>query len=271
MMVFKFAMRNLDVRIVLVRSIYERNVGATSRAMANMGFKKLILLDPQCDFTIEAKQAAANGQYALENKTVYKNWDDFYKNEPRGLMIATSARDGRGRQVQDLETTLNYYKNNDPQMNLVSDNDYPIHIVFGPEDVGLSAEDLQYAHACCSIPIYGDNTSLNLSQATLLALFIVRQVFGGERARLDGQQKPKAKQVKSEAIFPEQSLKTWLLEMGFHIEKKKINVYTTLKRLLLQNAPSTKEFRVLEIALQQSIRKFRELKKYQEKYPDPGE
>ena len=63
--------RNVELRIVLVRSIYERNVGATSRAMANMGFTKLILVGPVCEFTIEANMAAATGQYALENKTIY--------------------------------------------------------------------------------------------------------------------------------------------------------------------------------------------------------
>ena len=91
-------------------------------------------------------------------------------------------------------------------------------------------------------------------------MFILRQTLGGDRSRLEGQQKPKKNQKKPEDVFPEESLKTWLLEMGFDLSKKKINVYTVLKRMLLQNVPSTKEFRTLEIVLQQSIRKLRELK-----------
>lgn len=252
-------MRKLDLRVVLVRSLYERNVGSTSRAMANMGFNQLILIDPKCAFTIEANKAAASGQEGLQNMIIYKSWDEFFAKEPRGLMIATTARDGRGRQAQDMETALRYFAEHDQQMNKETTDSYPIHFVFGPEDVGLSADDIQYAHACCTIPIYGHNTSLNLSQAVLLSMFITRQVFGGERARLDGQQKPKAKQTKP-LVFPEESLKTWLIEMGFNLDKKKINVYTTLRRMLLQNAPSYKEFRILEIVLQQSIRKLRELK-----------
>ena len=39
--------RPFEIHVVLVRSIYERNVGATSRAMCNMGFKNLILIQPQ--------------------------------------------------------------------------------------------------------------------------------------------------------------------------------------------------------------------------------
>lgn len=252
-------MRKLDVRIVLIKSIYERNIGSTSRAMANMGFKNLILLAPQCEITFDAQQAAATGQYALQNRVVYKNWAEFFKNEPQGLMIATTARDGRGRQAQDLQSTLNYFLETNADVKKESENPFVIHIVFGPEDAGLAAEDISHANFCCSIPTYGDNTSLNLAQATLLAMFITRSVFGGEKAQLEGQQKPKALQKKDEGIFPDESLRTWLTEMGFALDKKKINVYTTLKRMLLQNTPSAKEFRVLEIVLQQSIRKLRAL------------
>ncbi len=256
-------MRKIDLRIVLVRSIYERNIGATSRAMANMGFDRLILIGPQCELTIESQKAAATGQAALQNRTIYQDWNDFFKNEPESLVIATTARDGRGRQAQDLEKTLVNYTETLPALKKQSDDPFVIHLVFGPEDWGLSAEDLQYANACCTIPIYGNNTSLNLSQATLLAMFIFRSVFGGERARLDGQQKPKERQKKPVNIFPEETLRLWLQEMGFSLEKKKINVFTVLRRMLLQNAPSTKEFQILEIVLQQSLRKLKELKKYQ--------
>lgn len=258
-------MRKIDVRIVLIKSLYERNIGATSRAMANMGFSNLILLAPQTEVTFEAQQAAATGQFALQNRKVYRDWTEFFKNEPQGLMIATTARDGRGRQAQDLQSTLQYFKETSLEIKKDSDHPFVIHIVFGPEDAGLNAEDISHANFCCSIPTFGDNTSLNLAQATLLALFITRSVFGGDRTKLEGQQKPKTMQKKEEGIFPDESLRTWLTEMGFSLDKKKINVYTTLKRMLLQNTPSSKEFRVLEIVLQQSIRKLRELNKLNSK------
>ena len=170
-------MRNIDLRVVLVRSLYERNVGATSRAMANMGVSKLILVAPQCEITIEGQKAAATGQFALQNRTVYSGWKDFYENEPRGIQIATTARDGRGRQVEDLAITLGNLKETHPEFLKETEAPLVVHLVFGPEDWGLSAEDIQYANHCCSIPIYGDNTSLNLAQAALLALFTFRSVF----------------------------------------------------------------------------------------------
>lgn len=249
-------MRNIDIRVVLVRPLYERNVGATSRAMANMGASSLILIAPQCEFGIESQKAAATGQRALQNRVVYSSWAEFYEKEPRGFQIATTARDGRGRLAEDMQTTLQKIKETSPEFSRDIETPVVFHILFGPEDWGLSGEDIQYANHCCTIPTYGDNTSLNLAQATLLALFIFRSVFGGERAQLDGQQKPREKQKKP-LIFPDETLKQWLTEMNIDLSKRKINVFTVLRRMLLQNAPSEKEFRMLEIVLQQSIRKMR--------------
>ena len=252
-------MRSIDLRIVLVRSIYERNIGATSRAMANMGFSRLILIDPKCELTIESNKAAATGQFALENKVVYKSWDEFYESEPRGFQVALTARDGRGRQTVDLEKTLKEVETVHPSFKKDSDTPIVFHLVFGPEDWGLSNDDLKFANHCCSIPTYGDNSSFNLAQATLMAMYIFRTVFGGVRTKLDGQQIPKVRQ-KMPPVFPEESLKLWLQEMGFDLSKRKMNVYTVLRRMLLQNSPSTKEFRVLEIALQQSVRRMKNSK-----------
>ena len=252
-------MRSIDIRVVLVRPLYERNVGATSRAMANMGAAKLILIAPQCEFGIESQKAAATGQSALQNRIVYRSWAEFYEKEPRGFQIATTARDGRGRLAEDMQATLQKIKDAAPEFSRSSESPVVFHILFGPEDWGLSGDDIQYANHCCTIPTYGDNTSLNLAQATLLALFIFRSVFGGERAQLDGQQKPREKQKKP-LIFPDETLKQWLTEMNIDLSKRKINVFTVLRRMLLQNAPSEKEFRMLEIVLQQSIRKMRKPK-----------
>lgn len=45
--------------------------------------------------------------------------------------------------------------------------------------------------------------------------------------------------------------------MRFDLSKRKVNVYNVLRRMILRNAPSEKEFRILEIALQQSIRRMK--------------
>jgi tRNA/rRNA methyltransferase len=257
-------MRSFEVRIVLVRTIYERNIGATSRAMSNMGIDRLILVDPQCELTYEAQKAAATGQTGLQNRTVYTGWKEFLAKEPESLKICFTARDGKGRQVRDIDEILQDIKEKSPQMQLESDVPYAVHLVFGPEDWGLSAEDLEIANFCACLPTYGENWSLNLAQATLLGMFSLRKAWGGERTPLDGHQNKRSPQG-VEGISPDITLKTWLTEMGFDLSKKRINVYTVLRRMLLQNTPTKKELIILETVLQQSIRKLREYNELRKK------
>lgn len=252
-------MRSVAINVVLVRTIYETNIGATSRAMANMGFSRLILVDPKTEITFKGHQAAATGQEALEKKTVYASWSEFYKTEPEGLRICFTARDGKGRLVRDFQETLLSLKAEHPDLQETPENSQaeplPVYLIFGPEDWGLSAEDLELTHFACSIPTYGDNTSLNLAQATLLALFILRSNWGGTRTILEGQTVRKSA---DEAQFPEDALKQWLEEMGFDVSNRRINAFTVMRRVLLQNVPNQKEVRILQTVLHQGLRKLRE-------------
>lgn len=254
--------RPFEVRIVLVRTIYERNIGATSRAMSNMGVEKLILIDPKCELTYEAQQAAATGQVGLQNRTTYKSWDEFMAQEPESIKIAFTARDGKGRQVRDIDDVLNDIADHAPQFQLQSDEPYTVHLVFGPEDWGLAGEDLEYANFCACLPTFGENWSLNLAQATLLGMFSLRKIWGGNRTKLDGGKKRRAPQG-IQGIDPDQTLKAFIEEMGFDLTKqRKINAYTVLRRMLLQNTPTKKELVILETVLQQATRKIREWKEF---------
>ena len=162
--------RPFEVRIVLVRTIYERNIGATSRAMSNMGFDKLILVDPKCELTYEAQQAAATGQTGLQNRTTYASWDEFFAKEPESIKVCFTARDGKGRQVRDIDEVLGDIKDRSPQFQHESDEPFTVHLIFGPEDWGLSGEDLEHANFCACLPTWGEDrksTRLNSSHIPL--------------------------------------------------------------------------------------------------------
>lgn len=249
-------MRPFNLNVVLVRSIYDSNIGASARAMSNMGATNLILIAPQCEITLSAHQAAASGQAPLENRKTYSSWQEFYKSEPEGVRISFTARDGRGRQVRDYKETLDWLKAEDSRFQENSQDPVEIYLIFGPEDWGLSAEDLELTHFACSIPTYGANWSLNLAQAVLLALYTTRLAWGGSRTVLDGERRKNSNS--SEEVFPEKSLKAWVNEMGFDTEDRRISTYTILKRMLLHNVPTSKELKILETVLQQGIRKLRE-------------
>lgn len=254
--------RPFELVVVLVRSIYPSNIGASSRAMANMGATKMILIDPKCELDRSAKLAAATGQEAMQNHKRYQDWNEFYKFEPEGLRFAFTARDGRGRAVFTFDRTLQSLIKEHPHFTRDSDVTLPIYLIFGPEDWGLSGEDCALAHYCVSIPTFGDNSSLNLAQAVLIGLFMARQNLGGNLTKLDGQQ-PDRTLLPRPNVFPEKTMQDWLIALGMSLDKRRINAYTILKRMLLHNVPTPKELNILETVLQQNIRKLNELKELQ--------
>ena len=105
---------------------------------------------------------------------------------------------------------------------------------------------------------------MNLAQAVLIALFMVRETWGGTQGKIENEMSDR-RTKRQPTAFLEESLQVWLEEMGFTLYGKKVNAYTVLKRMLLQNTPTPKEIRILETVLQQSIRKLREWKTYQKK------
>lgn len=255
--------QNFELRVVLASPIYDRNVGAVSRAMSNMGFDKLILVNPLCQITYDAQQAAATGQTALQNRVTYANWADFEKSEPESIRIAFTTKDGKARQVRDLKPTLSWIKNHSPAFH--DPKNLPVmHFIFGREDWGLSSEDIENANYACCLPTWGPNPSLNLAQAVLIALFMLRDQWGGERTPLENES-PIRDISMNPRQFPDSALQNWLEALGFDLDRGKVNVFAVMKRILLQNTPDNKELRVLEAVIQQTTRKLREWKDLQQK------
>jgi tRNA/rRNA methyltransferase len=251
-----------ELRVVLVNSIYDRNVGAVSRAMSNMGFDKLILVAPLCEITFDAQQAAATGQTALQNRITYESWAEFENNEPDSIRIAFTTKDGKARQVRDLKPTLDWIHSHSPHFSSEAESKPILHFIFGREDWGLSSEDIENANFACCLPTYGPNPSMNLAQAALIALYMIRDCWGGERTPLENHS-PIRQLSKSPREFPDEALQAWLEALGFELERGKVNVFAVMKRILLQNTPDIKEVRVLEAVIQQTTRKLKEWKALQ--------
>lgn len=226
-----------------------------------MGFNRLILIAPQCELGYPAQQSAATGQFALQNRVNYSSWQDFLENEPEGIKIALTARDGRGRDVKDFKETLHDLKINSPYFTSEEFNEIQLYLIFGPEDWGLSAHDLSFCNICSYLPTYGKNSSLNIAHAVLLSLFIVRQFWGGTKTVLDGQVRQRDHREIKKPINPSLTIKNWLEELGFDLSNPKTNAFTVLHRSLMKNTPTSKELLILENVLQQNIRKLKELKR----------
>lgn len=265
-----------EIHVVLVRTLYPLNIGSVSRAMSNMGAHQLHLIQPQCAINLSAQQMAANGQEGLTLRKEYSSWEQFLELNPSGIRIALSARDGRARSLYDLKDCLQFVKK---LPEVTRSNLNKIYLFFGPEDCGLSGAEIDLAHYTCSLPTFGNNWSLNLAQAVLLTLYILRDSWGGQRTTLDSLTNTNIKSSKStlapahpipssevkttKSKSPDEILYEWIETLGFDLSKRRVNAFTVMKRILLHNIPTSKELRIFEVVLQQTIRKLKEHKQFQ--------
>ncbi len=83
-----------SVRVVLVGTTHPGNIGATARAMKNMGIFNLTLVEPKDFPSKEAIYRSKAAKDVLENAQVYENLEDAVSDCE--LVIGTSAR---GRKV----------------------------------------------------------------------------------------------------------------------------------------------------------------------------
>lgn len=246
------------INIVLVRTTYAGNIGSSLRALANMGGHRLILVDPQCRFDDEvSRQNAAGAQEWFQKIVEYPNWEEFFKAEPFGIRIALSRRSGKNRPSDQLDHVIKKIQSDAPPEFTQQD----IYLLFGPEASGLSSEDTGFCHELACLPVFGSFKSLNLAQAVMLGLFITQQTILNSQNHTEvlAPQSESLTEVQSSQnarqFFPDESIKKWLVAMGFSLEKRKRSAYLTLRRLLLQNWPTEQELLVLQAILEQNIRK----------------
>lgn len=163
---------NLDnISIVLLQPRYSENIGAAARAMRNMGIRHLVIVDPQNFELYNAMKLATHfASDILEKSKFYPDLKEALA--PFGYVVGTTAR--LGGQRQDVFTPLKMAEKLIP---ISAQN--RIAILFGPEDKGLSNEDIRYCHALVNIPTT-EFSSLNLAQAVMILCYEV--FIAGEEA-----------------------------------------------------------------------------------------
>ena len=85
-----------NIAIVLVRPQYAGNIGSVSRAMKNMGLRRLILVSPEQDHLAdEGRMMATSARDILEKAEVFPNLEEALKGFR--WIAGTSGRKGRNR------------------------------------------------------------------------------------------------------------------------------------------------------------------------------
>ena len=223
-----------------------------ARAMANMGLEHLVLVGAP-EVTDEMKQGAAHAQEILRGAARYATHAEFMASEGDGLRIALSGKDARLKAPDWLDDVFDSFRAEGPT-HLFADETLPIYLIFGPEDDGLAAEEMEFCHHVCRLPTFGEITSLNVSHAVLLACFMAQTALG---RRASDASTAKVEPVVAPSFYPSETIKNWLTALGFDLSSKRINIEKTLNRIFLSHSPSAEELKIVDSVLQQTVRKLR--------------
>lgn len=165
-------MLNLDqVRIVLVEPSHAGNIGATARAMKNMGLSDLALVAPKNYPNVQATALASGADDLLQAARVCDNVDEALQDCQ--FIYATTARSRKlGWPACDVRTAATKIC----AQNLTTAT-HRVAILFGCERVGLDNETLMRSQTHIYIPTNPVYSSLNLAQAVQLICYELKMAY----------------------------------------------------------------------------------------------
>jgi TrmH family RNA methyltransferase len=155
----------IPVRIVLVETSHPGNIGAAARAMKTMGLADLALVRPKHFPSEEATARATGADDVLARATVHDTLVDAIAE--CGYVVGASAR------LRTVALTIADPREAAGEIWRRWPTDKAA-IVFGPEQSGLTNDDLARCHALLHIPTSAEFSSLNLAMAVQVVSYELR-------------------------------------------------------------------------------------------------
>ncbi|NKB25388.1 MAG: TrmJ/YjtD family RNA methyltransferase [Kiritimatiellae bacterium] len=222
-----------QIRIVLVKPLYGGNVGAACRAMKNMGFKSLYIVNPNENLDMsEARKMAYKAVDILQNRKEVKTLEEAVST--CGVVAGTTARAGLYR--SHAKTSREWA----PEL-LTAAHLAAGALVFGPEDRGLVNEELALCTKIIQIPSTDAYASLNLAQAVLVCCYDLYVAMGCFESQEE--KSPEASSALREQMF--EIWRTSLLDIGFMKEDKANHMMMGLRRIFSRGSLTEVDVKIL--------------------------
>ncbi|MGJ3248404.1 MAG: RNA methyltransferase [Elainellaceae cyanobacterium] len=249
-----------QIRIILVEPAGSLNVGSIARVMKNMGLHQLTLVNPHCDpLSADAFQMAVHADDVLRSAEVVPTLPDALVGCQRA--IATTSRDrALDMPVDHPQPGLRWLLAS--QVNPATSLDSAL--IFGPEDRGLSNQELIYAQRCIRIPSNPVYPSLNLAQAVAICCYELYQLKHGQfgannvdASRLSVSEKDAMQPAHADAAPLDalegyfQQLEAVLLKIGYLYPHTAESRMAKFRRLFNRVEPSESEVAMLRGILRQ--------------------
>lgn len=211
-----------NIRIVLVNPLYGGNAGSVCRAMMNMGLSDLALVAPRNLDEQEARTMAYRAVDLWERRRVFDTLAEAVAD--CGLIAGTTAREGLYRSHSKTPREWAPFLLEGAERNRVA-------VVFGPEDRGLTNEDLALCTQVIQIPSTEAYLSLNLAQAVMVCCYELYVASGRFEARQE--KSPLASTDVRERMFG--LWREMLLAAGFMEPEKADHMMLGIRRIFARS------------------------------------
>ncbi|MDN4503595.1 tRNA (cytosine(32)/uridine(32)-2'-O)-methyltransferase TrmJ [Alteromonadaceae bacterium BrNp21-10] len=221
------------IKVILVNTTHTGNIGSTARAMKTMGLSQLVLVAPLKEPDGQASALAAGATDVLAQAKIVSTLAEAVAD--CGLVVGTSAR-SRTLPWPMLEPRECGEK-------LMTESEkYPVALVFGTENSGLTNEELQLCHFHVCIPANPEYSSLNLAAAVQTLCYEVRMAHLQEQKRpTEENEYPLSEELERFYTHLEQTL----TKTTFIVKQHPGMVMTKLRRLFNRARPESQELNIL--------------------------
>lgn len=154
--------------VVLVRPKYAGNIGSTARAMHNFGLEELWLVDP-CPLEEHGRKMAMHAWHVLDQARTFPTLEAALAELDLAVGTASDLVENEKRDYLRMPMVLRDFATRAWEMKGT------IGVLFGPEDFGLTNEELEQCEALVTIPASAKHPSLNLSHAVAVVCYELTQ------------------------------------------------------------------------------------------------
>lgn len=246
-----------NIRIVLVNTSHQGNIGSAARAMKTMGLSDLVLVDPVEAPQSHASALAAGATDILASARTVASLQEAIADCQ--LVLATSAR----------SRTLDWPMLSPREAGAKAVGEATqskVALVFGRENSGLTNDELQMSQFHVHIPANPEYSSLNLAMAVQTLSYEMRSAWLEMQAPAAA---PAASTEGGEDNYPNGDdlarfyahLEQSLTESGFIVRQHPGQVMNKLRRLFNRARPEQNELNILRGMLSTYDKRYAQLLK----------
>lgn len=221
------------IAVILVETTHPGNIGATARAMKNMGLRELRLVNPRRFPHPDATAMAAGADDLLEAAQVYPTLDEALADRTLVFGASARARSIPWPTVEPREAAAR---------GIAEAARGAVAVVFGREHSGLSNEELDRCNYLLTIPSDPGFSSLNVAQSVQVVAY---------ELRLAARTAPPAPVLESDWVQAEHMeklyahLETTLMALGFLDPNNPKHLMRRLRRMFNRTRLDQNELNIL--------------------------